>query len=243
MIYYLIGLSLLFVALGFMVTERNAKYFLGGYNTLNKEDRESFDIVAYMRYFRRFHIFLGTTFFVLGSTLTYLINANAGVVFVAVYPILAYGYFVVKSSKYSSKLCTKGNKVGIYILIATLILVIGLLGFAYKENQLIFDSQRIEIKRMYGETLSRNQIESIELVNQLPNITLKMNGFALGNIKKGYFKTGNGEMVKLILNSDNKPYLLFTKTDGKKIYYSAKGKPNEKIFSEMKNTLPEIDFK
>lgn len=243
MIYYLIGLSLFFVALGFMVTERNAKYFLAGYNTLNKEDRESFEIAAYMRYFRRFHIFLGATFFILGSALTYLINENAGIVFAAVYPILAYGYFVVTSSKYSNRLCTKGNKVGIFILIATLVFVIGLLGYAYKENKLTFDSESVKIERMYGETLSPNQIESIELVSQLPGIMLKMNGFALGSIKKGYFKTENGEMVKLILNSDNKPFILITKSDGKKIYYSAKEKPNEEIFNDMKNILPEVCYK
>lgn len=43
MIYVLIATSLIFVALGFLVTEKNAKYLLSGYNTLSKEERKKFD--------------------------------------------------------------------------------------------------------------------------------------------------------------------------------------------------------
>ena len=90
----------------------------------------------------------------------------------------------------------------------------------------------------YGEILKRPEIQSIELVAHLPEITSKTNGFALGTIKKGYFKTKNGETVKLIINSDNKPIMLFTKTDGNKIYYSAAGKSNEEIVDEINKVLP-----
>ena len=236
-------MSLLFVATGFIVSERNAKYTLSDYNLMSEEARKRIDIKSYLSFFRKFHVFLGVTLLILGAVLTYLINQNVGLVFLVVYPILAYTYLVVASSKYSKGLSAKWNKVGIFIMIGTLVSAIGFFGYVFKENKLIYDAQSIEIKRIYGETLSHNQIESIELVNQLPNSTWKMNGFALGSIKKGYFKTENGEIVKLILNSDNKPYILFIKSDGKKIYYSAKKTPNEKIFNEIKQTLPDIEYK
>ncbi|MFW5761789.1 MAG: hypothetical protein ACOCXH_12495 [Cyclobacteriaceae bacterium] len=74
--------------------------------------------------------------------------------------------------------------------------------------------------------------------NQLPKITLKTNGFALGTIRKGYFKTEKEEIVKLILNSDNKPYILVTKFDGRKFYFSSKDQSNEKLLNEMRKILP-----
>ena len=40
MIYVIIGMSVLFVAIGFLVTERNAKYLLAGYNTMSEEERK-----------------------------------------------------------------------------------------------------------------------------------------------------------------------------------------------------------
>lgn len=236
MIYVLIGMSVLFVAIGFIVTENNAKYLLAGYNTMREADRMKVDIKAYIAYFRKFHIFLGISFLVFGTLLYYFIDENAGGVFLGVYPILAYIYFFATSTKYSKG--TKWNKVGILILIVTLVFVTVLLGYGFKENTLTFDSQSIEFKGLYGETLTVSQISSIELVNQIPRITLKTNGFALGSINKGYFKTESGETIKLILNSDNKPYILFTKADGERIYYSAKSEPNQKLLDEIKEVLP-----
>src|SRR5690606_39180946 len=170
--------------------------------------------------------------------LTYFIDEIAGGIFLAVYPILAYIYFIVSSSKYSKGLSTKWNRAGVIILIGTLIFVIGLLGYGFKENRLSFGPDIIEFEGSYGEVLNRSEIKSIELIDQLPKITSKTNGFALGMVRKGYFKSENGEIIKLILNSDSKPYILFTKLNGQKIYYSAKRKSNQKIVDEMKKRLP-----
>jgi len=239
MIFILTGLSLLFVAIGFIVTEKNAKYLLSGYNTMGDEERKKVDIKAFILYFRRFHIFLGISFFILGIVLTYFINENAGGIFLAVYPILAYIYFLWTSKRYSKGLYATMNKIGVFMLFGVLILVIGLLGSGSKENEMIINPQFIEIKGMYGEVISYDQIQSIELVPQKPIIVWKTNGFALGTIQKGYFKTDKGEIVKLMLNSDRKPLILITISNGGKIYYSAKDKPNELLIVEMKKTLPD----
>ena len=241
--YVLIGMSLLFVAIGFIVTENNAKYLLSGYNTMSEEERKKVDIKAYISYFRKFHIFLGVSFFLIGTLLTYLIHENAGGIFLGVYPILAYIYFIWTSSKYSKGVPTKGNKIGVFILVGTLIFVIGLIGLGFKEDKIIFNSRSIEFKGSYGEVVPQTEIKSIELVDDKPKITMKTNGFALGTIKKGYFKTDKAEIIKLILNSDNKPYLLLTKSNGKKIYFSAKEESNEKLLNEIKKTLPDIVYK
>ncbi len=241
MIYAIIGTGLLFVAIGFIVTEKNAKYLLSGYNTMNEEDRIKVDIKSYIPYFRKFHLFLGISLMVLGLTV-YYINENFASIFLAVYPILAYIYFISNSSKYAKGLSSKWNKLGMYILAGTLIFVIGILGYGFIENKIEFDEQGIEFLGSYGETLEESEIASIELINALPKITRRTNGFSLGSIHKGYYKTEDGEKIKLILNSDKKPYILFTKKDGHKIFYSAKKKPNEVLFNEIKNTLHNIVY-
>jgi hypothetical protein len=101
MIYIITGLSLLFLATGFIVTEKNAKYLLSGYNTMGEEEKKKFDIKAFIPWFRKFHIFLGVSFFIFGTTLTYLVGKNAGGIFLVVYPILAYIYFIWTSNRYS----------------------------------------------------------------------------------------------------------------------------------------------
>lgn len=240
MIYTLIGISLLFVAIGFIVTENNAKYLLSGYNTMSEEKRKKVDIKSFIPFFRKFHIVLGISFFILGCGIS-LIDKNLAGVFLAVYPILAYIYFVASSSKFSGGLKTKSNKIGLVILACAFIFVVGLLAYGFRENKILFDSEKIEFTGNYGEILPSRQIKSIEIINQLPKIRLKTNGFAIGDIRKGYFKTDKGEVVKLILNSSQKPYILITKSDGKKIYYSAKKKSNVEILDEIKNCLQQTN--
>jgi hypothetical protein len=243
MIYVLIAISLLFVAIGFIVTENNAKYLLSGYNTMSDEARNGVDIKSYIQYFRKFHIALGATCLAMGGGLTFLVGENAGGIFLGVYPILGYLFFVATSSKYSKGAGIKGNVVGIVILSAGLLFVIGLFTYGFKENEIAYDSERIVITGMYGETLVKSDVRSIELVSTLPEITFRTNGFALGTINKGYFKTNDGEIVKLILNSDRKPLILLRATNGNKIYYSSKNQSNEHLMTQLKRELTKLNKK
>ena len=131
MLYAIIGMSLLFVAIGFIVTENNAKYLLSGYNTMSEAERKQFDIKTFISYFRKFHIFLGSSFLVFGLILTYFVNPNVGGIFLGIYPLLAYFFLVWKSFKYSKVMSTKKNKISIYILVGTLIFVIGIFFFFF----------------------------------------------------------------------------------------------------------------
>lgn len=239
MIYLLLGLGVLFAAIGLIVTENNAKYLLSGYNTMSEEERKSVDIKSYIRYFRKFHLFLGVSLFLLGSAFTYLISEVAGGLFLSTYPILAYLYFVITGRKFWKKASFKGNKAAAVILVGTLVFVVGLMGYGLKEDTLSLESDTFVFKGSYGEKLTHSEIQNIELVDQLPHITLKTNGFGLGSVRKGHFRTIEKEVVKLILNGAQKPLILFTKTDGKKIYYSARSTSNEDIIKEIRQILPD----
>lgn len=242
MLYSLIGLGLVFALIGFIVTEKNAKYILAGYNTMSEENQKKVDIKNYIPYFRKFHIFLGVSIFVIGWSLNQFIGSNVAGIFIVFYPILAYIYFVINSSKYSLGINPKKNKIAIFILIGCLIFISGLLSTSFKENKLEYNSNKIEIKGEYGESFTPTEIQSIELVDQLPEISIRTNGFSLGEVRKGYFKTKEGEKIKLMINAEHPPYLLFTKANGEKIYYSAKKDSNEIIFSELKKVLPSIHY-
>ena len=101
MIIAIIGVSLLLTAIGFIVTEKNAKYLLAGYNTMSNEDRAKIDLKSYLRSFKRFHIFLGVSLLTVGIILALYISENAAAIFLAIYPVAAYLYFLWKTSKSS----------------------------------------------------------------------------------------------------------------------------------------------
>ena len=243
MLYTLLGVSLLFIGTGFLVTENNAKYLLSGYNSLNEEERKRFDLKKYLLYFRKFHLALGVSLLVLGLLLHYGISETASGMFLGVYPIIAYIYFILKSNTYWTGKQNRWNKIGIYILIATLALIIGLLAMGLKESKLQITHNEIKFLGVYGETLRPRDIKSIGLTNTLPKITSKSNGFALGDTRKGHFRTQDGEAVKLILNSNTKPYLLITKINNEKIYFSSKDNSNWPYFHQLEEALPHtIEF-
>ena len=122
-----------------------------------------------------------------------------------------------------------------------LALIIGILyGFqeTLKENELHTSATKIELTGSYGATLQKQDILAVYLVNELPPMAHKTNGFALETVKKGYFRTQIGEKVKLLLNSNQKPILLIETKDHEKIYYSAKTKSNRILYQTLKKALP-----
>ena len=45
----------LFIALsGYIVNEKNADVLLAGYNTMSKEEKNRFDLINYLKFFRKF---------------------------------------------------------------------------------------------------------------------------------------------------------------------------------------------
>lgn len=240
MIIIITILSITFIGIGFLVTENNAKYLLSGYNTMSEEDRQNFDIKSYIPYFRNFHIFLGISLFIICLSIYYLINPDWSGIIMATYPIIAYVYFIWKGNQFSKsndKKQKRKNKFAVFFMFAIFLAISAMFFYSLQDNILEINDDIIKIKGDYGMEIKTSEIESIELVNKLPEITVKTNGFALQTIKKGYFKTKNGEKVKLLVNSDKQPVIFITTKDNQKIYYSSKSDSNKMIFDELKNVL------
>ncbi len=240
MIIAITVLSLIFIGVGFIVTENNAKYLLSGYNTMSKEEREKFDIKSYIPYFRNFHIFLGISLFVIGSILFYFINSDWSGIFMGTYPILAYVYFIWKGNQFSKINDKKQNRktiIAMSFMFIVFMAIVAMFFYSLQDNQIEINDNIVKIKGDYGMDLKTNEIKSIELVNELPEISIKTNGFALQTIKKGNFKTKNGENVKLLINSVKQPIIYITTNTNQKIYYSSKDNSNQKIFDQLKNEM------
>jgi len=113
--------------------------------------------------------------------------------------------------------------------------IVAMFFHSLQDNQIEISNNIIKIKGDYGIELGAKDIKSIELVNELPEISIKTNGFALHTIKKGDFETKDGENVKLFINSKDKPIIYITTYNNKKIYYSSKNDSSQQIFNKIKN--------
>lgn len=116
--------------------------------------------------------------------------------------------------------------------------IVAMFFHSLQDNKIEISNNIIKIKGDYGMEIKTNEIKTIQLVDKLPEISIRTNGFALQTIKKGYFKTANGEKIKLLINTDKQPIIYITTTDNQKIYYSSKNESNLIILNELKQILP-----
>ncbi len=238
MLFLIIFLGLLFVGTGFLLTEKNAPYLLSGYNTLSKEEQAKFDLKNYLPAFRKFHTFLGLSVLVVGLILHFLVSKNAGLVFVTIYPILAYIFFIFRTKKYETQSMRRKNSLGIILLLLTTVLVGFLLFRSFQETKIEIHDGAVTFVGMYGETVDFQDIRALELLEKLPKISLKLNGTAVDGIYKGKFKTGDGEIVKLLINAEkNKPYIKINRKKDKSIFFASKNDDNRRIYQQLKEKM------
>lgn len=224
--------SLIFLIIAFSINQINAPYFLSGYNTLSAEEKNKFNLVGFLKFFKKFHLFLSISLVIIGLLNFLFLKHPFYLMLLVLYPLIAYLFFIYKSSKFYSK----NHGIWPIILISVVILVISIsFGFAVKNNELLIENQSIEISGIYGETIAFENIQKIELDVPIPDISYKTNAFALGNnFSKGYFKTTNGTIIKLILNGTDKNVVKITKKSGDVIFYSSEDKLLDKDLEKLK---------
>ena len=227
-------LSLVLFSLGFIVTPSNAKYLLSGYNMMSEADRAKMDIVSYVKFFNRFHIFLGISVLA-GVLVLNIFSTNWATVFMIMYPLLGYVYMIAVGNRYYTG--TSGQRVGTYIVMAIIIVVVIGVGFlmyaGMKDSEIFLTTRALEIKGLSGMKIARDDVTYFNVTDSLPDISSKANGFAGGEYKKGSFKTDDGRIVKLYINKKSHPYLLI-KTGKDEIYFSSGEISAAELYNQLK---------
>lgn len=125
--------------------------------------------------------------------------------------------------------------VGLSVMSVVLAGVIVMLYMGLTESKIIIETNSVTLTGMYGETIPIDEIESIQLVDRLPHVVMRTDGFALGSVRKGYFKTDDGIIIKLMINEFQDDYVLVTKLNQERIYYSARNTPNATMVRYYEN--------
>lgn len=232
MMILIIGLSSLLFGLGFLITESNAHYLLSGYNTLSDTDKENFDLKSFLSFNKKFHILLGLSTLIIGFII-YNKSPDNSILFIGIYPILAYSYFIWESLKYYKKQNKTIALLCIVVLIGTALLVSFIFLKGMKPTEIRISKTELIFTGSYGESIPANQIKDINLINDLPQIKFKSNGFSTNQFKKGYFKTASGEKVKLLLSNAKPPYLEITKGNDQRIFYQTKQQASDSLLQSI----------
>jgi len=127
---------------------------------------------------------------------------------------------------YLSKYEVKSKRKRSYIISSVLAIVI--IGFisvisylGYQDFELETSQESFEITGMYGDVWSYEEIKSVELLDDMPEVTWKQNGFGLSTMAKGQFKVKDYGSSLLFIHKGSSPYL-YIELEGKKIFINSK---------------------
>jgi hypothetical protein len=134
--------------------------------------------------------------------------------------------FLLGGLIYLSKYEIQAKRKRSYIISSVLaFIIIGFVGglsfLGYQDFELKTSQESFEITGMYGSVWSYEEIQSVELLDEMPEVTLKQNGFGLSTMSKGQFKVKNYGSSTLFIHKGSSPYL-YIELEGKKIFINSK---------------------
>ena len=143
----------------------------------------------------------------------------------SIFPIfilsLAYAYFIYKTKHFNSEREQKRikNYIGLLGLIA--VALTALFFYSMAGNDILFHEHSIEVTGMYGEDIPVNDIESLDLVTELPEIKLRVNGSSIGSKLVGSFKTSSGKRVKMFVDKSRSTFIRIETRNKALIFYKS----------------------
>ena len=98
----------------------------------------------------------------------------------------------------------------------TAVLIIAIFSFGNQAPKIQVGEEEISISGMYGRHIPTSEVVSVELVEEMPPVQMRVNGSSTGKYNKGHFRLSNGENCLLFIRN-RAPYIELRTTDN--LYY------------------------
>ncbi|MFE8700302.1 DUF3784 domain-containing protein [Cytobacillus sp. FJAT-54145] len=122
-------------------------------------------------------------------------------------------------SKYEVEKKRKRSYIFSTILFCVVISGVSILySYGYRDFDLVLREDSFEVSGMYGDEWTYNDIVQVELLEEMPNIKWKENGFGLSTRAKGHFDVDGHGSSLLFIHKDSSPYLYIKLENHKDIF-------------------------
>ncbi len=111
--------------------------------------------------------------------------------------------------------------IGTILAVVTLGPIIYLTVFSYQGYGTTLKEDRIEISGMYGDEWAYEDIQDVQLLNQMPEVTWKQNGIGLPSLAQGHFKVKGYGSSLLFIQKGYSP-VLYIELEGDQIFINSK---------------------
>ncbi|MEQ9219838.1 MAG: DUF3784 domain-containing protein [Cyclobacteriaceae bacterium] len=224
--------GLFLILMGFLV--KRFPILIAGYNTMPAEEQAKVDVEGLSSHMRNSLIVIGLLM-ILITRLSILFELSISPFFIIVGTILPGTlYMVIGSQRYMKKVNRSMSKTG--MIIGVVVISVSAVGITIlmlsgtRSPQFEVTGNQLNISGMYGLDV---EVNSVKLLEKIPPIKMKTNGFSLGENKRGNFNLEEFGQCKLFIESMAGPFI-YIETNDKPIIISTQSRAKtEELLTEL----------
>lgn len=199
-------IGLFLIGIGFLV--KAFPNLIAGYNTMSQNQKDNFDIEGLSTFMRNGFAVMGLVvifgyYGLKWAGLNILVGYFIPVVVLAG---LIFLVFRARNFDHNKDRLVKSKLVNV-IRIVVLVFVAGMIGYGFVPTKYEISNNWVKFSGMYGTKINIAEIKAVALVNKMPSVKERTNGFNLGPVKKGFFSIEDQGKCRLLLHSSQGPFL------------------------------------
>ena len=105
-----------------------------------------------------------------------------------------------------------------FSLAAVLLIILGFMFYQNRDSRISLNQDNLMIHGIYRARISYTEISQLSLVQDLPRIETRTNGYAFLNYDKGYFRLAGIGKAELFVNVSKPPFIHLKTKDGSVFY-------------------------
>ena len=226
--------GLIFIALGFLI--RVYPGMISGYNTMSAEKKKNIDIEGLTRFMRNGLILMGLAIILLYLVLRWIDWSYLANMVIILVVLTGSVILFLTSGKYDHNRGKKSRSH--YIVLGIVLLLLGgvfFYGFMTTKTQI--NGNMIRFTGMYGKEMHVSEIGEVELMDTIPRIVIRTNGFSLGPVHKGNYRLEEFGKCRLYINSGKGKYVIVTDVEGFRTILRYKNDQDSRSIYEQINRL------
>jgi hypothetical protein len=210
-------LGLLFIGIAFLITPSNADTLLSGYNTMSDAQKAEFPLEDYLKAFKNFHIRFGV-FFTFASCSLWFINQEW--------------------IGYANK---RLYRLGSGVLVVTLIFILGLFIWSERDSTAVLKKDGLSINGAYGLDIAFNEMDSIALLSELPEIRTRLHGISTGAVSKGKYKGATSDIrYHLVIEHPTDLILAVYRTTNIPVFVALEAVSEQQLYNDLQAELDQL---
>lgn len=200
--------GLLFIALGFLTLKYPG--IIKNWRYATEEQRKNIDIKALQLLSCKSMVVSGTALIIIGI-ISYFIKGSWPIYAIIIIIFAMSGYMVARMRRFDKNPESRRNRtIAAAVLAVSLFVIVGLFIGGKMESKIQITDNQLIINGMYNETIPLTDIDTIYIspLTDLPKIEMRTNGYADGEILKGYFRLTDWGKCKLIIHDIQQPAIV-----------------------------------